>query len=230
MRGLISILFMLGSILRFRILLIAFVSQFFLLGCTRHETLVISGNLEDPNQGIPVGGATVELWTQRIEAGIFRANYDLAGTRITDTGGRFSFEMDYRNYTGLKLIFAKAGYYGWTLELNTEEVKSEGGVDARYQILPKAVLQIHVLNAQPANEQDYFEFRLLNGFTSCEVCCKSEMYQFSGMTIDQEVLCQIIGHQNILIRWSKRKNDEQVFRTDTFFIKAFDTTRIELIY
>jgi len=198
--------------------------------CTRHETIIIAGEVTDPNQGVPVAEATVELWTQRIESGVFMANYSLAGTRITNSGGRFSFELDYKSYTGLKLVFARAGYYGWTLELNADEIKREGGIDADYQMLPKAVLRIHVMNVAPVDDDDYFEFRLLNGFTSCEVCCNSEKYQFYGMQVDQEILCQIIGHQDILIQWSKRKDDEQNGQTDSYFVKAFDTTRIEFHY
>ena len=201
-----------------------------LTGCTKHDTLVISGLLTDPNQAIPVGGATVELWTQRIESGIFIANYNLSGTSISGTDGRFLFEIDYKSYTGIKLIFAKAGYHGWTVDLNAEKVKDDGGIDAEYQMLPKAVLEIHVVNDNPYDSDDYFEFRLLNGFTNCEACCKGDKYQFFGTQIDQIILCQVIGHQDIMIQWQKHKNGEETSETDIYFIKAFDTTGIVLSY
>jgi hypothetical protein len=199
-------------------------------GCRKHDTLLISGLVTDPNQAVSLGGVTVELWTQRIESGIFFANYDLAGTSISGTDGRFSFELDYKSYTGIRLIFAKAGYYGSTADLNADQIKKEGGIDAQYQMLPKAVLEIHVVNASPFDSEDYFEFRLMNGFNNCEVCCKSDKYQFYGTQIDQVILCQVIGYQDIMIQWAKHKNGEQTSKTDIYFIKAFDTTGIEFSY
>jgi hypothetical protein len=202
----------------------------FLTGCTKNENLTISGLLTDPNQAIPVGGTTVELWTQRIESGVFLANYSLMGTVISGTDGRFQFEMENKNYTGIRLIFARAGYFGWTLDLNADQVREEGGIDAVYQMLPKAVIEIHVVNDYPVDDNDYFEFRLLNGFTDCEACCTGEKYKFFGTQIDQVVLCQVIGHQDIMIQWQKQKNGEQISSTDVYFVKAFDTTGIVLSY
>lgn len=214
----------------YRMVLMISLAGILLTGCRKNDTLMISGLLTDPNQAIPIGGATVELWTQRIESGIFIANYSLAGTSITGTDGRFTFEIDYKSYTGMRLVFAKAGYHGWTVDLNAEKVKEDGGIDAEYQLLPKAVLEIHVVNENPFDSDDYFEFRLLNGFTDCEVCCKGDKYQFYGTQIDQTILCQVIGHQNIMIQWQKHKNGEQISETDVYFIKAFDTTGIILNY
>ncbi|MFA5814989.1 MAG: hypothetical protein WC865_05160 [Bacteroidales bacterium] len=52
------------------------------------------------------------------------------------------------------------------------------------------------------------------------------MFSWKGKTIN----FKIVGHQNILIQWSKRKNGEQIIKTESYFIKVFETTDIELNY
>jgi hypothetical protein len=198
--------------------------------CRKDDLIPVSGLVSDPNQAIPVEGVTLEIWTQKIESGIFSANYTLSETTKTGPDGRFSFHLENKNYTGIRLIFSKDGYYGWTAEVNIEKLKTDHSFYGEYQLLSKAWLNIRVKNDQPFSSDDYFEFRMLNVYTSCDQCCKGEKFQFTGMEIDQSITCQTSGGQTILIQWSKRKNGQQVFRTDSYFIPAFNTTEILLFY
>jgi hypothetical protein len=201
-----------------------------IVGCRKDENYTISGLVTDPNQAIPVSGVTVELWSQRIESGILMANYVKEGTGATGNDGKFTFTIPSRSYTAMKLIFSKTGYYGWEAPLNIEKIKAESGLDAEYQLLPKATVEFHIANTEPFDDQDYFEFRLLNGFTSCEECCRGEKYQFQGRAINQVITCQVVGHQDIVVQWSKRKNGQQIFQNEPHFVKAFETTVINLNY
>jgi len=200
------------------------------MSCRKESFLPVSGLIKDPNQSIPVDNVKVELWTQQIEGGIFTANYVLAGSLITSPDGKFLFNLEKKSFTGIRLIFTKQGYHSLESQLDLEKVKSDQGYYVEYQLFPKASLQIRIKNKEPLNSMDYFEFRILNGYTSCEECCKGELFQFSGMNVDQTIFCQTAGHQDILIQWSKRKNGEQIFKTDHFFIKAFETNLIEFYY
>ncbi|MFA6482540.1 MAG: hypothetical protein WCW62_08190 [Bacteroidales bacterium] len=208
-------------------LLVILLAATFLYGCKKDSSIEVSGVITDPNQTIPVENARVELWTQQIDSGIFSANYVLQGTATTGPDGLFHFIIDKKNYTGIRLIFSKDKYYGWQAELN---VNSENNYHAEYQLLPQAQLQIRVKNNEPFNTADYFEFRILNGYTGCEECCHGEKYQFTGMEVDQTINCRTAGHQDILIQWSSRKSGEQVYKTETYFIMEFETTVIEFLY
>jgi len=198
--------------------------------CSKEDLIPVSGLITDPNQAIPVEGAKVEIWTQQIEGGIFTANYVLAGSAITGIDGTFLFNLENKNYTGIRLKLGKEGYYGWEPEINLDKIKTDHSFYAVYQLLPGAVLKIRVKNSEPFGSDDYFEFRILNGYSGCEECCKGEKYQFTGMDVDQTIDCKTSGHQDILIQWSKRKNGEQIFKTDSYFVKAFQETGIELNY
>lgn len=198
--------------------------------CRKEDLITVSGLLTDPNQGKPVAGVKVELWTQQIDAGIFSANYVLASSDSTGSDGKFLFNLENKNYTGIRQKFSKAGYFGWDADVNMDKLNADNGFYAEYQLLPQARLQIHVKNVSPVNSSDYFEFRIMNGYTVCEECCKGEKYQFAGMEIDQTIECLTAGHQDIYIQWSKRKDDEQIFKTESYFVKAFEITGIWLNY
>jgi hypothetical protein len=198
--------------------------------CKKEEGLIISGTMTDPNQSIKVVGAMVEVWTQRIISGVFEANFRLAGEQVTGVDGKFEIKLESENYTGIKLIISKSGYFGWESLLNLEDFNNNKGHNAEYQLIPKAWLVIHIYNKEPFDFGDYFDIRLLNPYTNCEECCKGNDYEFIGMDINQTIECISAGHQDLIFQWSKRKNKEQVVKTESIFVKALDTTRIELIY
>ncbi len=198
--------------------------------CRKENPYAITGLMTDPNQAIPVEGASIEIWTQQISGGIFEADFKLAGSIVSTLDGTFSLDLDEQNYTAIRLTFKKDGYFGWTCDLNMDKVKNDHGHYAEYQLVPKAELHIRIKNTEPFNSSDYFELRILNGYPDCEECCKAEKYQFTGMEIDQSIECLTAGHQYTLIQWSKRKNGEQIFKTETYFIKAFETSEINFNY
>jgi len=201
-----------------------------LAGCAKKDRIEISGTLLDPNQGISVSGAKVELWTRLIESGVFTANYHLEETQVSDKEGKFSFDLPVKNWTGIRLVFSKRGYYGWEYEVNMNQVNNYHAVTSDFQLLPKAWAKFLVKNNNPFDDSDYFEFRIMNGYTGCDICCHGEKYQFFGLAVQQDILCQLVGHQDVIIQMSTRKNGEQVFSTRSWFVPAFDTTEIELYY
>ena len=200
-------------------------------GCKKkEETIVISGNLVDSNQGIDIEGVKVELWAQKLESGIYSAHYDNHGTEFTDQQGKFSFDLENNTYASVKLTFSKSDYYSWEYEIDGDVIKSNYFHNETYQMQPKAWLQISVKNENPVDLQDYFDFKILNGFTDCEFCCTGEIMIFRGMDVNEDVICQMVGHQDILIRWNSKKAGKQTGDTKSVFIPAFDTLKLELVY
>lgn len=202
----------------------------FLTSCRKDEQLSVSGLVTDPNQDIPVSQAKVEIWTQQIESGVLSVNYILAGTAYAGADGRFQFELQNKNYTGIRLIISHDGYFGIQSEVDLGTLKNDRQFFAEYFLIPEAFLRIHVQNSDPFDSGDFFDFRIINGYNECEDCCKGVKYEFSGRDIDQVIDCRTSGNREIQIQWSKRKNGLQVYKNEIFFIKAFETTLIELSY
>jgi hypothetical protein len=199
-------------------------------GCKKNDSYRLSGLLLDPNQKIPVAGATVEIWTQQIKSGIFEANYQLASEQVTDIEGKFQSELPSAQYTGIKINFSKIGYFRLEAQEDLKNLRKDYVQYSEYHLLPKAWLDFHVFNNNPFDPDDYFEFKLMDINPACEDCCKEEIYQFSGVAVNMNFECLTAGHHDLVIQSTNRKNNQQVFKTESVFIKAFDTTRIELIY
>ena len=71
------------------------------------------------------------------------------------------------------------------------------------------------------------------GFESlaqCEDCCSGEVLKFQGTEIDEEIICQVVGHEDIGIRWNSRKSSIQKGDVELIFVPSFDTTRVQLIF
>lgn len=202
-----------------------------LLSCSKKDDgIVISGTIIDSNQGVDIGGVSVEIWAQKIESGIFSAHYDNYGTQITDEKGRFSFNLENQTYASIKLTFSQTYYYYWESFIDGREVNNKYLHDETYEMQPKAWIEFVVKNINPIDLEDYFEFRIMNGTTECEFCCENDLIIFSGMEVEQEWLCQMVGHTNINISWNSRKGGTQKGDKKIIFLPAFDTTRVELLY
>ena len=199
-------------------------------GCKKTDIVEVSGKMYDPNQEVPIEGVRVELWTQSIESGIYSANFSHMGTELSGADGNFLFDVENKNWAAMRIHFSKENYYSWEHNVNMEDIKNLHSSHLVYQMLPKAWIKFHIQNTQSVDQNDYFEFRLMNGYTGCEECCHGEKYQFSGISVDQTIICQVTGHMEIMIQWSKRKDGEQRYQTDTYFVSAFDTTSIHFMY
>lgn len=196
----------------------------------QHDVITISGKIVDPNQGINVEDALVELWAQKIESGIYSAHYDQQGSQLTNNDGEFLFELDNKTYASVKLTFSKDNYYGWEYEIDGDVIKSDYLHNETYQLQPKAWIEISVKNINPFDNKDYFDFRIMNGYTDCELCCNGELQKFTGMDINESILCQMIGHLDVSILWNVNKESVQSGDVDLIFLPAFDTTHIDYHY
>jgi len=194
------------------------------------EVIVISGKVIDQGQNNPLEGARVELWAQKVESGIYSANYDSYGAAITDNEGNFSFDLPNNTYISVKLNFSKTNYYAWEYEIDGEVLRNDFLHHETYQMQAKAWIQFIIRNGDPVDSGDYFEFRIMNGYVDCENCCTSETMIFTGTGIDQDFICQMAGHTDVAIRWNSRKGGEQKGNTELYFIPSFDTTRVEFVY
>ena len=194
------------------------------------ETIQIAGTLVDSIQKINIEDVTVELYTRKIENGIYSANYDLASSINTSADGRFSFELSNRTWASIKLFFLKEGYFNWEYEIEGDILKRDMGIDEVYNMQAKAWLQFSIKNGSPTDSNDLFDFRLINAPDNCQECCSSDNNTYLGMLVNEDFICLAIGHQDVIVQWNKIKADVQTGGTDRFFASAFDTTLIEYVY
>ena len=216
-------------------ILIKFISIILLIICSgsctkKQDDLIIQGTVRSINEDISLEGVSIELYTRKVESGIFSANYDLFGSVHTSSTGEFSFALPRETWANIKILFAKNGYFNWDYIIEGDVLKSKEGFNETFSLDPKSWLHFKIANTDPQSSGDVFEYRLLNAIATCETCCTGSSQIFSGMDVNEDIICQIIGHQEVLIRWSQTKNSLSTGGTRTLFVPVGDTTIIDFSY
>ncbi len=194
------------------------------------EEVSLGGNLISLNEGVKIEGVLVEIYTRKIESGIYSANYELHGTTNTDANGDFHFDLPNKSWASIKLLFSKEGYFNWDYELEGDLIDDTEGYYESFSLEPKAWVKFALKNNQPVDENDHFDYRIVNTTRNCDACCTSAKRLFQGDLVNEEFICLVVGHQELLIQWNLLKGGVQTGGTDNYFITAFDTTLIELFY
>ena len=138
--------------------------------------------------------------------------------------------MDNLTYASVKLSFSKDNYYFWEYEIDGDVLKNSLSHHDTYQLQPKAWIKLLIKNENPVDASDYLDLKIMNGLTQCEDCCTGETLKFQGTGIDEVIVCQVVGHEDVSIRWNSRKGSVQKGDMELVFIPAFDTTSVQLFY
>lgn len=194
------------------------------------EFIKIGGTVVSLNENSMVAGVKVELYTRKIESGIYSANYNLFEIIESDENGKFEFLLPNITWASVKVFFSKEGYYNLEHEIQGDVLRSSGGFNEDFNLDPKAWLKFKIQNIDTSSENDMLDYRILNGTRSCDACCTSSRKLFEGENVNVETICRIIGHQNILIQWNTTVNGVIVGKQEMYFVPAFDTTLIEYYY
>ena len=133
----------------------------------------------------------------------------------TTTGaqGRFDFTYDDRHGYAYSVFPKKYNYIEWA---NPESILSLGsGTDIEILLHPKAFLNIHFINIEPALSSDSFG---ING---------SITETFYGSDIDTILTYSVVGNSYSVIHWVVGYENTI---SDTIYCPAFDTTYYEILY
>lgn len=203
----------------------------FLSSCHKNEEFVsIAGTVLSLNENSTVANVKVELYTRKIESGIYSANYDLFEIIESDEDGKFEFLLPNKTWSSVKIFFSKDGYFNFEHEIEGDILRSSAGFNEDFNLDPKAWLKFKIQNIDTALDSDIFDYRILNGTRNCELCCTSTRQVFEGVGVDVETICKVIGHQEILIHWNTTSDGVTTGKQEIYFVPAFDTTLIEFHY
>ena len=79
----------------------------FTISCDKkQDDLIIQGTVKSINEDISLEGVSIELYTRKVESGIFSANYVLFGSAMTSHLGEFSFAFCNAFFISALFMFA----------------------------------------------------------------------------------------------------------------------------
>lgn len=175
----------------------------------------VDGVVTDATTGDPIYNAKVYLFERENPFEFLGSPSPdiLIDSTTTGAQGRFEFTYDDRHGYAYSVFATKYNYIEWA---NPESILSLGiGTDIEILLHPKAFLNIHFINIEPALSSDIFG---ING---------SITETFYGSDIDTTVTFIVTGNTETELHWAV---GYEATKSDTLYCPAFDTTYYELLY
>lgn len=215
------------------LILLAFILIPAMLLCSckkkQHE-LVMQGRVYDPNTNAYVEGATVVLSASGIESGIFNSNYAEVATATTDASGNFTFNFTEDKVAGYRINVSKNRYFGYTEDINSDEIVSGTPYTPVYNIYPEGFVKLEVENFIAFDSSDHIIYSFSSGYAGCEGCCDNTLLHGYGSDFHDTLICMTHGNQQIGVTWSVTKNNLTTLHNGTFYCNAFDTVYYKINY
>lgn len=203
-----------------------------ILSCKKKddEKMMISGQVQDPNQNIIVAGVTVDLYVKKIESGLYSAGYSLIQSQNTDNSGNFSFSFDAVMASEYKVCFRKTGYFNFEQVINSDKVTKGNDYNQIYAVHSEAYLKLHIVNNLPNSNLDQITYRVKQGYLNALGCCWDSFYTYVGKNVNIYQKCKVYGYQKLIFEWNVQTTTSVLFYKDSVFCNGFDTTFFEIPY
>ena len=214
---------------RYLLLLLLFCFAFVVnFSCKKEKAkLTINGSVYDPNQGLPVANAIVDVAVQKVSSGTFQANYSHVETIETDANGNFTFEQDYELIVSYRLDIERDGYFTKSYVVPSEKTEADVPYNASFDLLPVGWLKLKVKTfaADTINVRRFTEV-----FPECIECCTADNERYIGPNVNISTVCKMYGATEVKIKGNYSDGGVKTDFTITKNIQPFDTTTIDVAF
>ncbi len=188
--------------------------------------LTVNGKINSSNGN--TADVSISVFGKKVQAGTYNANFQTLKTGKTDANGNFSIEFERENISEYKIAISKYKYFTIEEVFNSSNF-NDGVFSKNFTINPSAEITITVKNNNPINSDDYFRYKITNGYINAIGSC-SETSEFKGTDIDEEYTCNVIGNQEVVFEWVKAKNGNESSGTKSVFCNVDSYNSIDFSY
>jgi hypothetical protein len=201
------------------------------ISCRKRETDVnISGRVYDPDLQQYIASATVILSGNGLQSGVYVPGFSHIATTTTDASGNFSFTFVRDKADMYRLVFKKDMYFEKTIEFSAAVFDSSSEHLENVQLRPSGLIQVHLKNAYPSDDDDLVVFYFTNCVEECIDCCLNTPRNGYGPAFDTTFTCRFYGNKKINFLRSVTKDQQTNVFADSLFCPAFDTQVHEILY
>lgn len=202
-------------------------------GCCREDcadTYIISGTVENSNNGDPCVGFEIELEEMVMEGGVLNGFYESIVTTTTDASGFYYIEFPRKQALSYRIGILEDGWFPVLDEIEPNLFTPDVPFDYNIITTPKADLDISVFNAPPSNEIDKMIVRLLKTFDEYS-SCDAEWRVFIGVDIDTTWSCILPGNVWMPYMTIDQTDPENEITTiDSVYCTSFGQATINVVY
>ncbi len=212
-----------------RILLLLIFVNFTFLSCKKDkENIIIKGKITNYTNNAGENNVKVVLYAKKIESGVYNANYTVLGRCTSSSTGEYSIEIENQNVDDYKITFEKDGFFNEETKFKQTSISSNQYVK-NLTIYPSAWLKIHIKNAAPTGDSDFFSYNITEGYKDYTDACLKKS-QYTGTSVNTYESGKIIGNMNIKIEYTVVKNNNSYSGVKTVYCTMNDTAFVEFSY
>lgn len=213
------------------LLICLFTSVLLMSNCKKKENNVkFSGKVINPGNNQAVGDAQVSLSSTSVQSWVYNSNFQDIASVNSNQDGSFEFQFEEQAASAYRIYIYKPKYFSNTTVINANDVTSESGYYSTFDLVPEAMIILHVKNQTPADSADRILYKILRGAVSCPNGCPASYIEGLGMNYDTLITCKTEGDKFFLVESNITKGGGTIVRRDSVYITPFDTTALNILY
>ena len=201
-------------------------------GCCRNDcanTYIIEGTVQEQATGLPCVGFEVEMEEQVLENGVLNGYFETAGSSKTDEAGFFTIAFPRKSALSYRVGVNEEGWFGILEDINPDDFSPEIPVHIDLEAVPRAELNVHIINQAPSAELDKIRFRFTEDFNQYTTC-GTDWFVFAGPLTDTIFNCTLPGNEWMPYQHIDQSGEEDIAIADSIFCVAFETTTLEITF
>ncbi len=201
-------------------------------GCADKDAdrIIVTGNVFDKLQQIPLAGAEVMLTGKVIQGGTFNPDPSTIAVAFTDANGSFSINIGQVKASDMVLKVVKENYFTLSKELTIKDLSAGNPYHADHHLDPSGWIRLRVQNVNPGDATDLITYRILSDNPVCAGCCTSTYVQGQGPQYDEEIICRTKAGTTATVLWNIHKWNFSTADTALLQIPLMDTVSYHISY
>jgi hypothetical protein len=202
-----------------------------LFSCKPEPSGQLQVEVQTVHADLGTGVSNIELFLERrvLDNGILNGNYEPVANSLTDVSGRATLNFQRVNALNYRLTAAGMHWFPWIEEINPDIFIENEKLSIEQEMMPSALVQIHLVNTNPFQSDDEIEFRTLN-IPSEYPTCSNAWEAHVGLNVDVQRSCFIEADRYLPYIYRIYRNNEWTETIDSLFISQGDSALIHIAW
>jgi hypothetical protein len=186
----------------------------------------IEGIITDLNTKDVISGLTVKIYQKEYKSGVLTNSYTYLGETVTDSEGRYSFNIERSKIYEIKLEIDDPNYYFYEVGYGSSLLTTEGTNVFNEKIESRSWLAV-ILENPFVGPDEQLNINKTKFKEDCEACCSNGTVSFIE-TGDTTFVCATVGGADVILNYGVVGSNNQFSKTISCI--PFDTTFFTISY
>ncbi len=204
---------------------------YFFCSCNPEPTGQLQIVIQTYHASLGTGVSNIELSLKRrvLTDGILNGNYEFVDDALTDASGSATLNFQRVNALDYRLTATGPNWFSWEEEINPDIFIDVEVLSLSHEMMPSAIIDIHLFNANPFQPDDAIEFRTLN-IPGAYPTCTNAWEVHTGMEVDFHRTCSIEADRYLPFIYRVFRNNEWTETIDSLYINQGENTPLNIAW